>query len=148
VGTYEVVCAELCGIGHATMRVRTFVVSPQRYQQWVARQLRPGGGAAGGAAAAPEKAASTAAQGKLIFTGEGGCGSCHTLSAAGTSGTVGPKLDGIAKQGAAFLKQSIEDPNAKITAGFPKGVMPQNFKTSLGPAKIDALVKYLQEAGK
>ena len=69
-------------------------------------------------------------------------------TAAGTTGTVGPKLDGIGSKPAAFLKQSIADPNAVITAGFPKGVMPQDFATRLGPQKIDALVKYLQEAGK
>src|SRR3954469_25627459 len=45
-GQYEVVCAELCGIGHATMRVKTLVVSPQRFQQFVASKLKPAGGAA------------------------------------------------------------------------------------------------------
>src|SRR5437764_13694579 len=33
------------------------------------------------------------AAGKSVFTGIGGCGSCHTLAAAGTTGTVGPNLD-------------------------------------------------------
>jgi cytochrome c oxidase subunit 2 len=150
-GVYEVVCAELCGLGHATMRNRTVVLSPAAYQKWVQTKLNPGAG--GGAAAATggggaAAGGATAAAGKAIFTGEGGCGACHTLSDAGTSGTVGPKLDGIAKQGAAFIQQSIEDPNAKITAGYPKGVMPQDFKTRLGAAKVAALVKYLQEAGK
>lgn len=35
--------------------------------------------------------ASLAAEGKTVFTTN--CGSCHTLKAAGTSGTVGPNLD-------------------------------------------------------
>ena len=34
-----------------------------------------------------------AAAGKEVFLGTAGCGSCHTLSDAGTSGTVGPNLD-------------------------------------------------------
>jgi mono/diheme cytochrome c family protein len=34
---------------------------------------------------------SLAAEGKEVFTSN--CGSCHTLSAAGTSGEVGPDLD-------------------------------------------------------
>jgi cytochrome c oxidase subunit 2 len=143
IGVYEVVCAELCGAGHATMRVRALVVSPQRFQQFAAAKLKPAapvtqGGGGGGAVA----------QGKAIFTGEGGCGACHTLSDAGTTGQVGPNLNKIASIGAAQIKQSIEDPNAKITPGFPKGVMPQDFKTRLGPAKVDALVKYLLQAGK
>jgi cytochrome c oxidase subunit 2 len=147
IGNYEVVCAELCGAGHATMRVRSAVVTKQAYQKWVQKQMNPQAAAGGGGAVAGGQTA-TAAQGKAIFTGEGGCGACHALSDAGTSGTVGPKLNGIAKQGAAFIKQSIEDPNAKITPGFPKGVMPQDFKSRLGPEKIDALVKYLLQAGK
>ena len=34
-----------------------------------------------------------AAAGKVVFLGAGGCGSCHTLADAGTSGSVGPDLD-------------------------------------------------------
>ena len=33
------------------------------------------------------------AAGKEIFLGTSGCGTCHTLADAGTSGTVGPVLD-------------------------------------------------------
>src|SRR3954469_17783213 len=40
-GNYEVVCAELCGIGHATMRVRTTVMSPQAFSKWVNTKLHP-----------------------------------------------------------------------------------------------------------
>ena len=147
-GNYEVVCAELCGIGHATMRVRASVVGQAAFAKFVKSKLNPqpaGGGAAAGGGGGGNAAI---AQGKSIFTGDGGCGACHTLADAGTTGTVGPKLDGIAAKGAPFIKQSIEDPNAKIEAGFPKGVMPEDFASRLGPAKIDALVKYLQQAGK
>jgi cytochrome c oxidase subunit 2 len=145
-GVYEVVCAELCGWGHSTMRVKTFVVSPQAFQTWVKKQ-QGGAQAGGGGKKAP---AATAAQGKAVFTGVGGCGACHTLADAGTTGTVGPNLTKvkIANQGAAFIKQSIVDPNAKITPGFPANTMPQNFQQQLGPQKIDALVKYLLQAGK
>jgi mono/diheme cytochrome c family protein len=31
--------------------------------------------------------------GKEVFIGISGCGTCHTLADAGTSGTVGPVLD-------------------------------------------------------
>jgi cytochrome c oxidase subunit 2 len=145
-GVYEVVCAELCGWGHSTMRVKTFVVSPQQFQTWVRKQQGVAQPVAGGQKAP----AATAAQGKAVFTGEGGCGACHTLADAGTTGTVGPDLTKvkIATKGAAFIKQSIVDPNAEITPGFPANTMPQNFQQQLGPQKIDALVKYLLQAGK
>src|SRR5436190_14571383 len=88
-GTYEVVCAELCGWGHSTMRVKTFVVSPQQFQKWTQKQQSGAQPVAGGGKKAP---AATAAQGKAVFTGVGGCGACHTLADAGTTGTVGPNL--------------------------------------------------------
>jgi mono/diheme cytochrome c family protein len=33
------------------------------------------------------------AAGKEVFLGSSGCGTCHTLADAGTSGTIGPNLD-------------------------------------------------------
>ena len=42
--------------------------------------------------AAIEVPAGDAAAGAAVFE-SGGCGGCHVLSAAGTSGTVGPNLD-------------------------------------------------------
>jgi mono/diheme cytochrome c family protein len=39
-----------------------------------------------------------AATGKELFTGEGQCGSCHTLADAGTKGVIGPNLDDAFRQ--------------------------------------------------
>jgi mono/diheme cytochrome c family protein len=75
------------------------------------------------------------------------CGSCHTLAQAGTTGNVGPNLDDALKgMSAADISQSISDPNAKITPGFPSGVMPQNFGQTLTPPQLQQLVAYLQQA--
>ena len=38
VGEYEVVCAELCGLGHATMRAKARVVTQAEFDQWVQEQ--------------------------------------------------------------------------------------------------------------
>ena len=37
-GTFSVICTELCGIGHATMRVQVVVESEQEFRQWLADQ--------------------------------------------------------------------------------------------------------------
>jgi cytochrome c oxidase subunit 2 len=37
-GDYSVVCAELCGLGHATMRQTAHVLPRARFQAWVSRQ--------------------------------------------------------------------------------------------------------------
>ena len=35
VGTYQLVCTELCGFGHATMRAKVVVESPAKFNEWV-----------------------------------------------------------------------------------------------------------------
>ena len=35
VGTYQLVCTELCGFGHATMRAKVVVESPSKFKEWV-----------------------------------------------------------------------------------------------------------------
>lgn len=35
VGTYQLVCTELCGFGHASMRAKVVVESPAKFQEWV-----------------------------------------------------------------------------------------------------------------
>jgi cytochrome c oxidase subunit II len=150
VGNYEVVCAELCGLGHSTMRQAVQVVPEQDFTAWLDKQKAAAGGAApqGGGGGGGAQAV---AQGKQVFQ-SAGCGACHTLKDAGASGTVGPDLDNLAAQAGKlvkglsaeqYVKQSIEDPNAYVVKGFPKGVMPQDFKQQLSAQEIDALVKYL-----
>jgi cytochrome c oxidase subunit II len=138
-GHYEVVCTELCGIGHSTMRNAVRVVPPREFRAWLADQKRAAGGGgapAGGGGGGPD--------GAQVFASNG-CAGCHTLAAAGAKGNVGPNLDEIPKPdlNEAFIKQSIVDPSAKVTKGFPDNVMPKNFRDQISPEEIDALVKYL-----
>jgi cytochrome c oxidase subunit 2 len=43
IGTYNVVCAELCGFGHSTMRALVVVSSQQDFDKWVQKQKQSGG---------------------------------------------------------------------------------------------------------
>jgi cytochrome c oxidase subunit 2 len=87
--------------------------------------------------------------GAQVFANNG-CGGCHTLAAAGTTGTVGPNLDTfIAEDPADFIHMSIVDPNAEIAKGYPQNVMPQTYEQTIQPDDLDALVDYLETcAGK
>ena len=38
VGEFQVVCAELCGLGHATMRAKARVVTPAQFDDWIEEQ--------------------------------------------------------------------------------------------------------------
>jgi len=99
------------------------------------------GSVAGVPGAAPPKVAG--GPGAQVFANNG-CSGCHTLAAANAGGTTGPDLDKtLPGQSTAQITQSIVDPNAKITPGYPSSVMPQTFKTLIPPAQLKQLVQYL-----
>jgi mono/diheme cytochrome c family protein len=85
------------------------------------------GGAAGG----------TEPAGAAIFA-DSGCGSCHTLAAAGSSGTIGPNLD--------ETRPSQDLAIERVTNGG--GGMPP-FKDSLSAGQIEMVADYVaSSAGK
>jgi cytochrome c oxidase subunit 2 len=147
-GTFPVVCAELCGLGHAFMRQTAHVLPKAQFAAWVQKMSRraapaPAGG--GGAAAKPVDAKALFTKGETQ-TGATACGGCHKLADAGTAGGVGPELDTVLKgKDPAFIKESIQTPDAEIAKGFQGGIMPGNYKQLLTQPEIDALVKYLEE---
>jgi mono/diheme cytochrome c family protein len=72
------------------------------------------------------------------------CGSCHTMKAAGTSGTIGPNLDKeLTSDPPSATRESIVDPNKEIVPGYPANVMPPNYGTALSPQQLDAVVNYV-----
>ena len=134
VGRFPLICTELCGLGHATMRSPATVVSQADFDKWVEEQQ-------GDSTKEPDGAA--------VFS-SAGCGGCHAFTPANTNGEIGPGLDNVAadakKAGedpAAYVKESIVDPNKVIANGYSKDVMPGDFGNSLSPKEIDALVTYL-----
>jgi mono/diheme cytochrome c family protein len=116
----------------------------------------------GALAAAGGVQGTTPAAGKQVFTGVGGCGSCHTLAAAASTGTVGPNLDKDLKTSCATAQSkqirgatlaqcihtAIIKPYAYLPSGFKAGVMPSNFEQTLKPNEITALVNFLSTAAK
>ncbi len=98
----------------------------------------------------------TIAAGKAVFTGPSGCSGCHTLAAAGATGTTGPNL-GTAIVGDAkkrglpldkFIFESITKPNAYLSPGFQANIMPSSFGQSLTPSQLQALVTFIASATK
>jgi cytochrome c oxidase subunit 2 len=142
VGTYPVICNELCGLGHATMRSTAQVMTPTAFDKWLKGQSK--------AVTSPNPATAGAA----VFKNNG-CAACHTLTAASATGKVGPDLDKLpaeaqqAKQPlASFVRTSITDPNAYVAPGYPKNVMPQTFGKAIPKQQLDALVTYLINSSK
>jgi mono/diheme cytochrome c family protein len=75
------------------------------------------------------------AAGKEIFLGASGCGACHTLADAGTSGQVGPNLDEVKPSYAAVVEI--------VTNG--RGQMP-SFSGSLSEEDIQNVAAYVSQA--
>jgi cbb3-type cytochrome c oxidase subunit III len=91
---------------------------------------------AGVSGASAKPPAQVGNDGKAIF--QANCASCHTLKAAGATGTIGPNLDQL-KPPLARVKHQVE---------VGGGVMPA-FKGTLTPAQIDAVAKFVSSsAGK
>jgi len=133
IGTFPIRCAELCGAGHAIMTSEVVVESPEDFTAWLAQQ---------------QAMANDPAQIFLTM----GCGACHTLTAAGTTGTIGPVLDDLPKvagtrepgvAAADYVEQSLVHPDDFIVPGFPPGLMPKNFSQRLTPDQIQRLVAFL-----
>jgi mono/diheme cytochrome c family protein len=80
--------------------------------------------------AKPAKQTASAVDAKQLFTDN--CGSCHTLSKAGTSGATGPKLDSIGLDANAVA--------AVMKAG--PSIMPA-FGDTLKPDEIAAVAAYV-----
>jgi len=138
-GTYPVVCAELCGLGHSLMRSQARVVSATQFASWMDKQKAPAQTAAGGK---PDPK-------KLFSDGNGtaqACGSCHTLADAGTKGTTGPDLGKVLEgESVAEIRDQIVDPGKELAPGF-QDLMPKDYGGTLSAGELDELVKYLQKA--
>ncbi len=78
------------------------------------------------------------AEGKQIFLVKAGCGGCHTLKDAGSTGTVGPNLDQL-KPDDKTVEHQVENGGGPMPA----------FKKTLTPAQIAAVAAYVSSvAGK
>jgi cytochrome c oxidase subunit II len=141
-GTYPVICTELCGLGHSVMRTQAIVMTPAAFDKWIASQTKA------------EASPSSGVAGAAVFKNNQ-CAACHTLTAAAATGKVGPDLDKLPTYAKAagkplpdFIQQSIVDPNAYIAPGYPKNVMPETFGKALSKQELGSLVQYLISSSK
>jgi mono/diheme cytochrome c family protein len=127
-------------VGDTLVTAASFPQTKDQHPAIIAYRL----GATGGTATTTEPGTTTGAgttttaeaDGKTVFTSN--CGSCHTLGAAGTGGSVGPNLDD--------LKPDAATVDAQVRNGG--GGMPA-FEGRLSDAEITAVSQYVAaNAGK
>jgi cytochrome c oxidase subunit II len=137
-GTYHLFCAEYCGTRHSGMVGQVVVMEPNDYQTWLS------GGAGEG---------SLASAGQKLFN-DLACNTCHRPDAQGR-GPVLQNLFGKTVELAsgerivadeAYIRESILNPQAKITAGY-QPIMPtfQGQVTEEGLLELIEYVKTLKQ---
>jgi len=133
-GRYHLFCAEYCGTRHSGMTGEVIVMEPSEYQAWLS------GGAPEG---------SLASAGAKLFA-DLACNTCHRPDAQGR----GPVLDGLFGKtqslqsgetvtvDESYVRESILNPSAKITAGF-QPIMP-TFQGIVSEEQLLALIEYVK----
>jgi cytochrome c oxidase subunit 2 len=133
-GRYRIFCAEYCGTRHSGMTGDVIVMEPSEYQTWLS------GGAAEG---------SLASAGAKLFQ-DLACNTCHRPDAQGR----GPVLEGLFGKTVtlqngetitvdeAYVRESILQPAAKITAGF-QPIMP-TFQGLVSEEQLLELIEYVK----
>lgn len=95
-----------------------------------------------------------ATTGEQIFQGAG-CGSCHTLSKAQGTGTIGPNLNNLAQEAGQrepgkspeqYVEESILKPEVFTVDGFQQGAMP-SFDGQLTDKQLKTLTDFLLGKG-
>jgi mono/diheme cytochrome c family protein len=91
-----------------------------------------------------ETAGGEGASGGQLFTSIG-CGGCHTLSAAHSTGTTGPDLDEslATDDDTQGIEEMIIHPNTEVVEGYPPNVMPQTYGQSLSEPEVHELAEFL-----
>ncbi len=135
-GEYHLFCAEYCGTEHSQMGGTVIVMEPQAYQAWLGGEVSDESPAEAGARRFEQMA----------------CNTCHTGATP-----LGPRLEGILGRTIAladgteivadeeYLRESILNPMAKVSAGYPP-IMP-TFQGQVSEDGLMQLIVYIRTLG-
>jgi cytochrome c oxidase subunit 2 len=133
-GRYHLFCAEYCGTKHSGMIGQVVVMEPREYQVWLS------GGETGG---------TLASAGERLFV-DLACNTCHRPDSQGR----GPVLNGLIGRTVqlqsgesivadeAYVRESILNPSARITAGY-QPIMP-TFQGLVTEEQLLQLIEYVK----
>ncbi len=133
-GTFDVLCEELCGIGHHAMRGRVVVDSEEDYNKWLAKQPTY--------AQVSAHQPGDAAAGKALYQV---CASCHGLQGEGNQALNSPKLSGqedwYIKRQLSYFKHGIRGADEQDTFGQQMAPM---AATLVDESAMDNIAAYIQ----
>jgi cytochrome c oxidase subunit 2 len=146
-GSYEVLCAEYCGVAHYNMKGWAVVDTAEDYKQWLAEQpVFAGSLTASTTGGAIE-------QGRQLAEGSG-CFACHSVDG---SKSLGPSWKGLIGQqeiladgltvmvDREYFDRSITDPNAQLVKDYPPVMVAYPF-SDMQLQSLFAYVKSLDES--
>ena len=141
---YKIFCAEYCGLQHSYMHSTVNVMSKEKFDKWYAENAKP----------VIAEGASPGAVGEAIMKAQG-CFACHTTDGSKLIGPSYLNLLGsqqvVIRDGkeititadAAYIKESILEPGADITKGYPPSLM-QSYRNTVSDDDINKIVEYLK----
>ena len=133
-GTYEVLCEELCGVGHFAMRSKVVIDSQADFDTWLAAQptfaetqARPEG---------------DAARGQPLYAV---CTACHGAQGEGNQPTNGPKIAG---QEDWYIRRQIANYNAGFRGADPRDTygiqMAPMARVLATPQQVEDVIAYIE----
>jgi cytochrome c oxidase subunit II len=137
-GVYPAFCSEYCGTDHSNMTTALVVHEAGGFADWM------------NGVADPYAGMTPAEAGQKVFT-DRGCLACHSVDGVKL---VGPSFKGIfgvtekMRDGSEiqvdenYLKESIEDPLAKVVEGFEPTMPP--YKGIITDAELDFIVEFIK----
>lgn len=143
-GTFELFCAEYCGLQHSYMYSYVKVIEDTAFQSWMVDTTQ----------VVSEILESPTATGRRIMQNIG-CFACHTIDG---NKLVGPSFKGIWGEEVTvttngqkrqvvvdeeYIRRSIYDPNADIVEGFNKGLM-LSYEGQLSEEDVENIIEYLK----
>ena len=149
-GAYEILCAELCGQGHYTMRGWVKVDTRDDFHSWLATQPTWAQVQAG---VTPKVYSPEARRGHELWQSEG-CVACHSLDGSGVIGPSWQNTWGSTRTLAdgttvtvdeTYVIESIREPTAKVAEGFSP-VMIAYDEATVTDAEVAALIALMKEA--
>lgn len=133
-GVYRGQCSEYCGRQHAHMGLVIVADSPEDFDAWRERQMRP-----------VEKPAAELAGADRLFTAR--CGACHALRGTMAAGMLGPDLTHLMSR-SSIAANTLSNTPANLTGWIadPQGIKPgaKMPVLDLSASELTILHRYLQ----
>jgi cytochrome c oxidase subunit 2 len=139
-GSYDILCAEYCGLRHSYMITKLEVVSPEEYEEWYVL---------------PPDSMMNQVDMWYDITRANGCIGCHSTDGSKLVGSTFKNLYGSEKVVVVdgeektitvdkpYLRRSIYDPNAEVVKGYMVGIMP-NYTNQISEEDVEKIILYIK----